>query len=193
MTLRPAALAFGLLLVAAACTAPAGSGATISPSASVPEVTVTDEPTPSAASTAVASGGSCDPASLYAEVLSWNGGAGHRIATVQLTNIGTTSCTIRSLAKPQLIGGDGTVLIDGTSPTATVVLTLAPNAIVSTMVEDGNYCGATPTAPVTVAFVFPGSAGRIVAGPVTPDDVDGVPPCTGSTAPGDIEMQPWAP
>jgi len=192
MTLRHAALAFGLLLVAAACTAPAGSGATAGPTPSVPEATATVAPTPSAASTAISSDGSCDPASLYAQVLSWTAGAGHRVATVQLTNVGTTSCTIRSLAKPQLVGGDGTVLIDGKTPTATTSLMLAPNDLVSTMVQDANYCGATPTAPVTVAFVFPSNGGRIIAGPVTPDDVDGVPPCTGSTGPGDIEMQPWA-
>lgn len=196
MTLRHAALVLGLLVVSTACAAPAGSGPTASPSApspSVPDVTATDQPTTSAAPTAVASGGSCDTASVYAQILSWNAGAGHRTANVQLTNVGTTSCKIPNLAKPQLVGGDGKVLIDGTTPTSTTVLTLAPNDVVSTLVQDANYCGATPTAPITVAFVFSGSVGRIVAGPVAPDDVDGLPPCTGSTVPGDIEMHPWAP
>jgi hypothetical protein len=45
---------------------------------------------------------------------------------------------------------------------------------------------------VTVAFVF-GNAARVVAAPVSPTDLDGVPPCFGSTGSAVIEMQPWAP
>ena len=195
MKLRHTALAFGLLFAAIACTAPSGSAPTASPAGSAPDVTVTDEPTTSAgAASPVVGGGFCDPGNLYAEIESWNAGAGHRTATVQLTNIGTAACKIPNLAKPQLVGGDGTVLINGTTPSGTTNLTLNPNDIVSTMVQDANYCGATPTAPVTVAFVFPtGQGGRVVANPVSPDDVDGVPPCNGATQPADIEMHPFAP
>jgi hypothetical protein len=194
MTLRHAALVLGLVLVAAACSTPGGSG-TASPGGSV-AVTATDEPGASVGPTPtpVAGNGFCDPANLYAEVISWDAGAGHRTATVQLTNIGEPSCKIHSLAKPQLVGGDGAILIDGKAPSSSTVLTLASNAIVSTLVQDSNYCGPNPVAPVTVAFVFPsGEGGRVIANPVSPTDVDGVPPCNGAGAGGTIEMQPWAP
>ena len=192
MNLRHAALAFGLFVTIAACAAPSGSGPATSPAGSVPDVTASDEPTASAGASPVAGGGVCDPTSLYAEVISWTSGAGHRVATVQLTNIGAASCKVRNLAKPQLVGGDGAVLIDGKAPSSTKVLTLNPNDVVSTMVQDGNYCGSTPVAPVSVAFVFPSGEGRVIADAVSPDDVNGLPPCSGS-GPGDIEMQPFAP
>src|SRR5260221_5113882 len=122
------------------------------------------------------------------------GGAGHRTGTVRLRNVGPAACKVRNLAKPQLVSGDTTVLITGKTPTATTVLTLNPNDVVSTMVQDGNYCGSTPSAPVTVAFVFPATEnGRVVADPGSPSDIDVVPPCNSSDRPADIEMQPFAP
>jgi hypothetical protein len=192
MTLRQSALVLGLIVVAAACSTPGGSG---SQGSSVPDVTGSDEPdfsddapTP----TPIAGNGFCDPTDLYAEIISWDAGAGHRTATVQLTSIGDADCKIHGLAKPQLVGGDGAVLIEGAEPTSNTILTLAPNEILTSMVQDANYCGSPPVAPVTVAFVFPSGGGRVVAKPVSPDDVDGLPPCNGS-GPGSIEMQPWAP
>ena len=193
MNLRQLTLALGLVVVAAACSAPGGSGS-VAPIGSGPDVTASDAPgssdTPTA--TAVAGNGFCDPANLYAEVTSWDAGAGHRTAHVQLTNIGDGSCKIHNPATPQLVGGDGAVLIQGTAPTSTSTLTLAANDVVTTMVQDANYCGSAPIAPVSVAFVFPSGEGRVIANPVSPDDLDGLPPCNGA-GPGDIEMQPFAP
>ena len=194
MTLRYAALVLGLVVVAAACSTPGGSGSP-APVGSAPDVTATDEPTSSDAPTPtpIAGNGFCDPADLYAEIISWDAGAGHRTASVQLTNIGDVTCKIHSVAKPQLVGGDGAMLMEGKTPTSTAVLTLAPNDVVTTMVQDANYCGSAPVAPVTVAFVFPSGEGRVIANPVSPGDVDGVPPCNGAGSGGQIEMQPWAP
>jgi hypothetical protein len=196
MTLRQSALALGLVVLVAACAAPSGSVPIVTPIASAPDVTATDEPGSSdsgATPSPAAGGGICDPANLYAEVISWDSGAGHRTASVQLTNIGNASCKIHTLAKPQLVGGDGAVLMQGSTPTSTKLLTLAANDIVSTMVQDANYCGKTPVAPISVAFVFPSGGGRVIANPVSPDDVDGLPPCNGAGSGGQIEMQPWAP
>jgi len=195
MTLRQSAFALGLVVLVAACSAPGGSGPVASPKGSAPDVTATDEPGTSdgATSSPIAGNGFCDPTHLYAEVISWDSGAGHRTASVQLTNIGDASCKIHALAKPQLVGGDGGVLMQGSNPTSTAVLTLDPNNIVATMVQDANYCGPTPVAPITVAFVFPSGEGRVIANPVSPDDVDGLPPCNGAGAGGLIEMQPFAP
>jgi hypothetical protein len=194
MTLRQSALLLGLIVVVAACSTPSGSG-TAGPGGSVPDITTTDEPGTSEGAptpTPITGTGFCDPASLYAEIISWDAGAGHRTATVQLTNIGDAGCKVHSLAKPQLIGGDGAVLIQGTDPTSNTVLTVAPNDVLTSMVQDANYCGPTPAAPITVAFILPSGEGRVIANPVSPDDVEGLPPCNGSGS-GDIEMQPWSP
>jgi hypothetical protein len=59
------------------------------------------------------------------------------------------------------------------------------------MVEDGNYCGAAPIAPVTIAFVL-GTGDRIIASPATSSDAT-VPPCNGPAVAASIQMQPWAP
>lgn len=195
MKLRRSALVLGLVVVAAGCASAGGSGS-IAPVGSGPAVTPTDEPVPSDAAsptpTPVAGNGICDSANLYAEVISWDASAGHRTATVQLTNIGGATCKVRSLAKPELVDGNGTVLIQGATPTSTAVITLAPNDVVTTMVQDANYCGAAPVPPVSVAFVFPSGGGRVIADAVSPTDVDGLPPCNGSGG-GQIEMQPFAP
>lgn len=128
--------------------------------------------------------------SLDARITLWEGAAGHRIAHVEMTNTGPLECIIPSRARPQLLDGGGSVLIDGAAPTTTEVFTLAPGAVATTLVQTGNYCGPAPVAPVTVAFVMPLS--RIVAAPVSPSD-NTLPPCLGSAgSPGTIDMQPWA-
>ena len=120
----------------------------------------------------------------------WEGAAGHRIAHVEMTNTGATACTVRSLARPQLIDGRGAVLIDGADPASSTRLTIHPGTVLTTLVQDGNYCGSEPVPPVRVAFVTP--EGRIVASPVSPTDAT-VPPCLGPAgSAGTIEMQPWA-
>jgi hypothetical protein len=123
----------------------------------------------------------------------WSGAAGHRVANVELTNTGP-ACTLAALSRPQLIDGHGAVIINGTAPGASTILTVGPGTVLKTAVQDANYCGPTLAAPVTVAFVLNGGADRVVALPVTPTDTSGVPPCTGAPgSAGDIEMQPWAP
>ena len=114
---------------------------------------------------------------------------------MELTNTGTVdSCLVRAMSRPQLIDGHGSMLIDGAPSAASAPLTMAPGAVLKTEVQDGNYCGPAPTAPVTVAFVLGGGPGRIVATPVSPTDTQGVPPCLGAPgSAGQIDMHPWAP
>lgn len=136
--------------------------------------------------------GPCDPASLSARITLWEGAAGHRIAHVELTHAGSGSCTVRSMARPQLVDGSGSVLIDGSSPPTSSLLTLVPGGVLKTLVQDGNYCGPAAVAPVSVAFVLSGG-GRILARPLAPTDVT-LPPCLGPPgSAGTIEMQPWSP
>jgi hypothetical protein len=167
----------------------------------IPTAATTPSPVPTAAATTAASHApvatrtpnpTTAPCSLAARIVSWDAGAGHRTAHVKLTNSGSGACTIHTLSRPQLVGGNRSVLINGAVAAASPTLTLAAGAVVKSLVQDDNYCGPTPVAPVTVAFIFSVGA-RVVAAPVSPTDVAGVPPCFGPSGPGVIEMQPWAP
>jgi hypothetical protein len=192
-------LVFGLALTLVACSpsAPSSPGLTSAttpvPTAAATVSAGTLEPGASPTPTPVAGTSACNPASLAAEITSWQGATGHRIATVTVTNNGKSTCTIHALATPQLVDANGTILIQGQPPTSATTLTLAYYDVVTTMVSDGNYCGPAPVEPVTVAFVFPGGEGRIVAKPAADNSLGGVPPCNGPAgSAGDIEMQPFA-
>ena len=164
-----------------------------SPSAS-PEATASPTPSPTLsptpAPTAVPTLGPCAPSHLAARITLWTGGMGSRFATTELTNIGSSPCAVRALSRPQLVDGKGTVLIDGAPPTGSSFVTIAPGATLKTDVAASNYCGPTPTPPLTVAFVL-SNGGRIVATPASTSD--DAPPCNGPGQPAHIEMHPWAP
>jgi hypothetical protein len=154
----------------------------------------TDKPIVTNLPSAAATDTFCGPDVLTARILSWEGAAGHRIATVELKNTGPVACQTGAFDRPQLVGGDGTVLIDGIVDSSLQLRTLAAGQTVSTLVQDGDYCGATPVAPVTVAFVLSSGAGRVVAAPVSSTDTEGVPPCNSTIgSAGTIEMHNWAP
>ncbi len=183
-----------LALALAACSTagPSIVANTPVPVTPLPSVAPTSGPSPTP--TPVAGSGFCDPAALTAEVTGWDSGAGHRTAAITLTNNGKSDCTIHAVAKPQLLDGKGTILIDGKPPTSTAVVTITSYASVKTMVSAANYCNAiTPVPPVTVAFVFPNAEGTVTAKPLSPIDMSGLPPCNGPSLPGDIEMLPFAP
>jgi uncharacterized protein DUF4232 len=182
-TLAGAGLAVAALVVAVLWLggrAPNGGGG-IPPTSPDPSAAVTPSPVPTV--------GPCDPASLPARITLWEGAAGHRIANLELTNAGSDACILPTMARPQLLDGGGSILIDGVSPSSSEGLTLAPGDVVTTLVQDGNYCGPTPDAPVTVAFDL-GDGTRIVAAPFSATDAT-VPPCLGAGSAGTIEMQPW--
>jgi hypothetical protein len=152
-------------------------------------------PTPTAAATPVPTSaiGPCGAATLAARITVWEGAAGHRIASVELTNAGSVACTLHAMSRPQLVDGHGSVLIDGANPPASKLLAVAPGDVLKTLVEDGNYCGPDPVAPISVAFVLSSGGARIVATPVSPTDAT-LPPCNGPAgSAGSIEMHPWAP
>lgn len=175
-----------------------GPGVGTGPTATPATPTTAVRPTASLEPTIVPTSGGpalCAPAGLTARLTSWSGAAGHRIASVELTNTGAEQCITGFVDRPQLVGGDGTVLIEGVNPpSSSEVLMLNAGEKVTTLVQDGNYCGSTPVAPVTVAFVLPSGAGRVVASPLTATDTSGLPPCNGNPgSAGDIQMHAWAP
>jgi hypothetical protein len=163
---------------------------TPSPSASpTPTIAPTTAPLPSLTATPGAI--DCTLGNLVARITRWEGAAGHRIADVEVTNAGAGPCFLPTLARPQLVDGNGDVLIDGTSPVGSS-LSLKPGGKATTLVDADNYCGPAPLAPVSVAFVMGGPDQRLIAAPVSPKDAT-VPPCNGPGAPASIEMHPWAP
>jgi hypothetical protein len=136
--------------------------------------------------------GPCDPANLAARITLWEGAAGSRIADMELTNASSSSCIVRAMARPQLVDGKGSVLIDGAAPAASDAITVGAGQVLRTLVDVANYCGPAPKAPVSVAFIL-SDGGRIVATPFSATDAT-VPPCNGPAgSAGDIAMHPWAP
>jgi hypothetical protein len=174
-----------------AAASPLQSLAVVSPSPS-PIVTPAPTPTPTPKPTAVATP-TCTASQLAARITGWDHGAGHAMATVEVTNKGSAPCRMPALDRPQLVDGHGSVILDGNPPAASADVKLAAGAVLKTLVDASNYCGPNPDAPVTVAFVFPGGATRFVATPLTPTDASGVPPCLGAPgSAGTIAMQAWA-
>lgn len=179
------------LIVAVAPTpTPTSQPTPVAPTPASPTATPASLPTvPPATQTPAV--GACYSTELAAAITSWNGAAGSRVATVEVTNKGSSACAFPTHTQPQLVDANGAVLIQGPAVTSSASLTVAPGGHLTTLVEDSNYCGPTPVAPVTLAFIFPDGT-RIVAAPdARKGDVDGVPPCMGSTQPATIQMQAW--
>jgi hypothetical protein len=163
-----------------------------SPPIATPEPSETPEPTAAATTACLATG-------LAAEVLNWQGAAGHQIATITFTNTGTASCTIQGTPEVQLVDAAGFVLIDSkesgsaglphVSPGAEAFV-VDPGAIIGTMVSAANYCGShTGKLPTTVAFILPANGGRLVAAP-GPGGI--IPDCLASPgAAGIIDTNGW--
>ena len=173
-------VATGLLIVAGAAVFAGGS----KDQGIVPVATATPA--------ASAGRGMCTQDDVDARITSWEGAAGHRIATVELARTSAAKCSLDVLPQPWLADGTGKALIVGHGETSSYVL-VGPDDVLHTLVQVGNYCGPRPDAPVTVAFTQSDGA-LFVATPVTPDDVSGVPPCNGEQGPkDDIQMQPWSP
>ena len=172
---------------------PFGGGGGIATASPSPSPIATPLPTAVPTPTPVPTIGPCAAADLAARITLWEGATGHRIAHVELTNRGSASCELTALDRPQLVDGHGSVLIDGATPAASDTLTISPGGVLTTLVQDDNYCGPDPVAPVTVALVLPDGTGRFVATPLSPTDLSGVPPCLGAGSASVIEMQPWAP
>jgi hypothetical protein len=174
---------------------PNGIGGTSSPSPSValatpsasPSALTSPESTPTPAPTTAP----CTPDNVAAAITMWEGAAGHRIAHVEVTNDRSDPCLLETMARPQLVDGNGTVLIDGASPPSPTSVLVNPGDVLRTLVQAGNYCGPAPARWVSVAFLL-SDGGLIVASPLSPTDAT-VPPCLGAAEPATIDMQPLAP
>jgi hypothetical protein len=131
----------------------------------------------------------CAPAGLGAEITAWDGAAGHRIATVRVTNTGTLPCTVPRYFRPALVDEDGHALIVSPSMPEVAPLTLGAGTKATTLVDMANYCGTPPTAPLLLRLYLASDRaveakpGGSVSGPIDP------PPCNGPNAPAEIQIQ----
>jgi hypothetical protein len=136
----------------------------------------------------------CDSTELSGRIISWDGAAGSRIATVSLANDGPKACRLADYELALVDGGGrGTALIIG--PAIHPDLVIAGGAAVHTLIEASNFCPArpyTPTEPVSLRLdAVADSAGDIVLAPAE-DSMSGVPPCNGlAGSSGSISQQPW--
>jgi hypothetical protein len=202
--MRGVLLAVGLAMGLVGCSGPStvepslGSGSvgpSIAPSevpSAAPSPSKTPTPTPKPVAICLAT-------QLAAKVTAWQGVTGHQIASVTLTNTSTHTCTVQGTPEVELLDAHKNILIDSqTSGPAGLphiakgapAFHLAHGASVKTLVQVGNYCGAAPALPTTIAFVLPSNAGRLIAaaGPG-----GAVPPCTGNPGSlGSITMNGWA-
>ena len=133
-------------------------------------------------------GSACAPAVLAARIDHWEGAAGHRIASVELTSSAAGPCALLEVTRVTLVGRNGSPLINGEVRNVSSV-SIAPGEKLQTLVEDGNYCGTGAQEPLTLVFEF-GAAGRVTAAPST-GGLSGDPGCNGPGQPGTIDMQPW--
>jgi len=137
----------------------------------------------------------CVASQLSARIVDWTGAAGSRIADVQLVNTSFARCSLRDFPRVQLVSSHAAVMIDGAAASTTAhTHGFNPLGFLRTEVTDTNYCGPAYSAPVTIAFVLPGTAGRVIAMPLSATDTSGVAPCLGASgSAGHISMHAWHP
>ena len=107
-----------------------------------------------------------------------------------LTNPGSAPCTTTAVSRPRSSTAAARSSSRGRRHPAGPAITIPAGGSVTTLVDVSNYCGATPVAPVGIAFDIDGIA-TVVATPASNTDAT-VPPCNGPGQPGTIQMQPWS-
>jgi hypothetical protein len=143
---------------------------------------------------AASSAPACSASQLSAVIITWSGATGSEIANVRIANTSFHTCDLRDYPRVELLSGHGVVMLQGTPASGTAPIhVLHPLGVLKTQVRDANYCGPAYAAPVTLAFVLPGTAGRVVAmPPLDSTSLSGVPPCNGAPgSAGTITMHVW--
>ena len=177
-------LAGALVAVAAFGVWISAGGPATNQSSTAPDATPTGVPAAVAA---------CAAKDLRGMILSWEGAAGHRIATIRIVNGGTMACLLPQYMRPALIDGDDHALIVGELFPEPAPIAFPAEATATSMVDMANYCGAAPTPanellrlrmylPDDTSVELPPSASLAL-----PNDP---PPCNGPNQPASIQMQP---
>jgi hypothetical protein len=137
--------------------------------------------------------GVCASTDLSGRIVGWDGAAGNRIATVELTNTTATDCRLTQYQLSLVDGGgrgQGLILSQELQPGVFV----ASGATVHTLVDVSNYCLAfVPVEPVSIRLDDPLEHGDVVLTPAA-GGISGVPPCSGAPgSAGSISQQAWVP
>jgi hypothetical protein len=132
---------------------------------------------------------SCAPSDLAARIVSWEGAAGNRIATVEM-QAGTNTCDVATQMRLRLVDGTDRTLADSGAAHGAVDLSVQPGDKLSTLVQVSNVCGPAPLPPVTIEFEIQ-TGHWLRAKPASPTDGT-VPPCNGPNQPAAIQMHDWA-
>ncbi len=159
--------------------APTEPAATPSPT---PKPTATPRPTPTPTP-------DCASSELSARIVSWEGAAGSRIATMELTSTTSHDCVLVT-SRVRLVDGAGHVLAITTGAHPAPDITVQSGGKLSTLVQVSNVCANVSTPPVTLEFEVR-SNDWLRAQPVSPTD-ETVPPCNGPGQPAEIQMHPWS-
>jgi len=181
-----------LLIALPLLVAIAGCGAATPTARPASTAAPTEAPTPSQPA-------ACKADQLTGAVISWEGAAGHQVASVTLTAGDQATCVIQGTPQLQLVDTIGLIVIDsveqGDAGLAHVAegdpaILLAPGEAVRTLVSVASYCSnVAPTLPTTIAMVLPSDGGRIVLDRGPGGDVPACMSSPGSA--GSIEMNGW--
>ena len=171
--------------------------------ASTDTPTATPSPSPTAAPKATPTPlpalavGLCKGTQLKLAIESWIGdpGAGTVYAHMIATNISSASCNMRGASRAQILNGSGTVIADAGSSAAKVsssdpVYALAPNGVIRTITQWGNWCKAAPSGNIRVAMIEPFGLGGIVA---PANGAGKVPTCYASGSATVVSSEAWQP
>jgi len=131
----------------------------------------------------------CLPTELAAHITAWTPDGDARVASVEIKNTSIGACLLEALSEPWFTDRTHIPLITGVDQSAGSIR-IGPGDTLKTKVHVGNYCGAAPQPPITVAFRQ--RTDVIQVDPLEGSDASGVPPCTNSGGPG-IFMEQWAP
>jgi hypothetical protein len=162
---------------------PAASAVTadVSPALTTAPTEPTTEPTPTAEAS--------DECGLQAAITGWEGAAGSRIATIQLTSAGPLGCSIPAVPSARLVDAIGRVLAQVVNRDTGTSIAIRTGDIVTTLASVSNVCGDPPTPPVAIELDL-GGMGIVTARPSGSLDTT-VPPCNGPGQPSEMEIQGW--
>ena len=134
----------------------------------------------------------CAAKNLSAEIVAWEGAAGHRIATVRFLDL-DLDCLIPAYLKPALVDGAGHALIVGGNVHAAGTVHLSIGTKADALVDMSNYCGPAPVGELILRIYLPTNDSVEARRSANLDGPLDAPPCNGRTVPATIEMQSLGP
>jgi hypothetical protein len=130
----------------------------------------------------------CAAKNLSAEIVGWEGAAGHRIATVRFRDL-DLECLIPTYLKPALVDGAGHALIVGGEVPEAPPIHLSVGTEADALVDMTNYCGPAPIGEVILRIYLPSNDSVEARRSSNLNGPLDAPPCNGPTVPASIEMQ----